>query len=335
MRRLFVLLLLGILVPAVAITAAIATMVVVPHPIAEQSRRIEVKPGQSLRGTLRTAAAAGAIEQPRLTEWATRLSGGAAPKAGHYHLPARASDWQIVRMLDEGRVATVAVTAPEGLTVREIADLVEKAGVAAADEIVEAARDRGLLDRYGVPATWAEGYLFPETYRFAEGVGGRAVVEAMLAMFRARVPSDYDARAKAAGLGGEYAAVILASIIERETPLVEEMPRVSAVYHNRLRIGMRLQADPTAIYGMPGYDGNLTRRHLQTTTPWNTYRISGLPATPIANPGEQALLAAVEPGPWHDLYFVARGDGSHDFSTTYAEHSRKVERWQIRREGRR
>lgn len=335
MRRVLVLLLLGIIVPAFAITAGIATMILIPHPIAEQARQIEVQPGQSLRGTLQAAADAGAIEQPRMTEWAARLRGGAVPKAGRYRLPARASDWQILRMLDEGRLATVAVTVPEGLTVREIALLVEEAGVAAADEIVDAARDGSLLERYGVPATYAEGYFFPETYRFAEGVGGRAVVEAMLAMFRARVPPDYDARAKAVGLEGEYAAVILASIIERETSLAEEMPRVSAVYHNRLRIGMRLQADPTAIYGMPGYDGNLTHRHLQTRTPWNTYRISGLPATPIANPGEKALWAAVEPGPWRDLYFVARGDGSHDFSTTYTEHARKVERWQIRREGRR
>lgn len=332
MRRAVALFLLLAVVPPLSVTAALLTMIFIPHSVPEEARRIDVPPGRPLRLILREAAAVGAVERPRLTEAAARALGVAAPRAGRYALPAFASDFEIARMLHEGRVATVAVTIPEGLTVTEIAALIEAAGITPAVGVAAAASDAALLARYGVPATFAEGYLFPETYRFAEGVAGARVVETMLEMLRRRLPADYDARARAAGLGGEYDAVILASIIEKETPLPEEMPRVSTVYHNRLRTGMRLQADPTAIYGMPGYDGNLTRRHLQTDTPWNTYRRSGLPATPIANPGLEALLAAVNPGPWDDLFFVARGDGSHDFSRTYAEHARKVERWQIRRE---
>ena len=332
MKRVTALLLLLVLVPFFAVGAGLLTMVFVPHAIPEDARHIEVPAGRSLRGVLASAAADGAVERPRLTELAARVLGIASPRAGRYALPEFASDIEIVRILHEGRIATVAVTIPEGLTVAEIAELIEQAGVAPAAAVRAAAQDAALLSRYGVPATYAEGYLFPETYRFAEGLSGAQVVEAMLAMLRSRLPADYAARAQAAGLEGEYAAITLASIIERETPIPDEMPRVSAVYHNRLRINMRLQADPTAIYGMPDYAGNLTRRHLQTATPWNTYRRSGLPATPIANPGLDALLAAVEPGPWDDLYFVARGDGGHDFSRTYAEHAAKVQRWQVRRE---
>ncbi len=332
MKRALALLLLFVFVPLLSIGAGLLTMIFIPHPIPENTRHIEVPAGRSLRSVLAAAAADGAVERPRLTEFAARVLGIASPRAGRYTLPASASDIEIARIFHEGRVATVAVTIPEGLTVAEIAALIEGAGIASASAVEAAARDAQLLSRYGVPATYAEGYLFPETYRFAEGLTGTLVVEAMLAMLRNRLPADYAAQAQAVGLADEYAAITLASIIERETPLPDEMPRVSAVYHNRLRIGMRLQADPTAIYGMPGYAGNLTRLHLQTATPWNTYRRSGLPATPIANPGLEALLAAVTPGPWDDLYFVARGDGSHDFSRTYAEHAAKVQRWQIRRE---
>lgn len=320
--------LLLLLAPAIAAIAAVLTVPFVPHDVTPQSFTIE--PGWTLRTTLKRAAAAGAIRTPRFSEWTARIAGVAAPKAGRYTLPAFASDMDLIRRWHRGEVATVPVTIPEGWTAAEIAAALEKANILPASEFLAATRDTRLAQRYGIPASEVEGYLFPETYQFAPGLPATAAAAAMLETFFARLPADFGARATDVGLT-PHQAVILASIIQAETYIPDEMPMVSAVYHNRLRKGMRLQADPTAIYRMPDYDGNLTRAHLGTRTPYNTYVIDGLPAGPIGNPGAAALAAAVSPATTDALFFVATGAGRHVFSRTYAEHQRNVERYQLRR----
>lgn len=325
--RLRILLALGLLGPALGIGAAMMTAPWLPR--STPGGLFEVPAGVSTRATLQTAAAEGVLGAPRRTEVWGRILGWDSVKAGTYRIPRSGSDLALLRRMHRGQVETTSVTIPEGLTAEEIAALIERAGITPAAAFIAASRNPDLLAAYGIPATEAEGYLFPETYVFAPGVPAPRVVRRMIDTFFERIPADFAEVATAAGLASAHEAVILASIIEKETQIPHEMPQVSGVYHNRLRIGMRLQADPTAIYRMPGYQDRLRRVHLQTRTPWNTYVIHGLPAGPIANPGAEALAAAVRPAEIDALFFVSRNDGSHDFSRTYAEHRRKVQHWQL------
>jgi UPF0755 protein len=160
-------------------------------------------------------------------------------------------------------------------------------------------------------------------------VGAAAVLAAMVGRFHRSLPPDYEQRAQALGLT-THQAVILASIVEKETGAAQERRLIAAVFHNRLKKGMRLQSDPTVIYGIPNYDGNIHKRDLEAVTPYNTYRIAGLPAGPIASPGQDALLSVVQPEPVNYLYFVSRNDGTHVFSATLKDHNAAVEQWQKR-----
>jgi UPF0755 protein len=194
---------------------------------------------------------------------------------------------------------------------------------------LELARDQDYLRELGIKAASMEGYLFPDTYRFARGLSARAILGRMFRHFK----GVWRPLAKAAGKSGmsRLQAVTLASIIERETSVDDERTLVSAVYHNRLKRGMPLQADPTVIYGMDDFDGNLTKADLHKDNPYNTYTRPGLPPGPICSPGSASLYAAVHPAPVKYLYFVAKGDGSHHFSAAYREHVNAVNRFQKRR----
>jgi UPF0755 protein len=206
---------------------------------------------------------------------------------------------------------------------------VAAAGIGTTEQFVKAATDLGRLGRLGVPGKSLEGYLFPETYTVTTTTTPVEVVRAMVAQFERQLTPELLAAAKARGLD-RHALVTLASIVQKEAGTVEEMPLIAAVFLNRLRMGMRLQADPTVIYGIVDFDGNLTRRHLLTPTPYNTYTRAGLPPGPIASPGLAALKAAAEPAQSNALYFVARGDGRHEFNTTLEAHNRAVRRYQLR-----
>jgi UPF0755 protein len=221
------------------------------------------------------------------------------------------------------------VTIPEGLTVRQVVAAFSAAGFGTEESFFCLLDDPGFLAAEDLPAEGPEGYLFPDTYDFPLATPPERILRAMLKRFRDVVTPDFASKAAHLGLS-VHQAVTLASLVEEEAAQADERRLVAAVFVNRLRRGMPLQSDPTVLYGREGADRSLTHEDLHRPTPYNTYTIPGLPPTPIANPGRAALEAAVDPSPVDYLYFVARGDGSHQFSTTLAEHNAAVARYQRR-----
>ncbi|MGI9430630.1 MAG: endolytic transglycosylase MltG [Myxococcota bacterium] len=262
------------------------------------------------RGLIRSALAFTA--HARIAERASDL------RAGEYELDPSASGPEILERLTLGQVRTHAVSIPEGLRLTEIADRLAEAELVDRDAFLEVASDPEFAAELGVEGDDLEGYLFPETYRLARGLEAREVARALVDEFM-RVWREIEPTATEQGLSMKQVTT-LASIIEKETGAPQERPLIAAVFLNRMRRGMRLETDPTVIYGIPDFDGNLRRVHLEdATNPYNTYRIPGLPPGPIASPGEASLRAVIEPADTPYIFFVARGDGSgtHHFSVTY------------------
>jgi UPF0755 protein len=220
------------------------------------------------------------------------------------------------------------VTIPEGLTVSQIAELLAQAGIVDKARFVRQAADPMLLASLALADAGVEGYLFPDTYYFVPFVGEKDVIVTMTERFRKAFSAATKQQVEELDLTA-HEIVTLASLIEKETAIKNERPLVSAVFHNRLRLNIPLQSDPTVIYGIKNFSGNLTRQDLQSETPYNTYRIRGLPPTPICNPGLSALEAALNPAPVPYLYFVSKNDGSHLFSVSLAEHNQAVRKYQV------
>lgn len=251
-------------------------------------------------------------------------------RAGEYSLHSSMSPREVLRRLCRGEVILHKVTVPEGMTVRQIATLLEKMGFASQEEILAASREVGFMRALGFEEDSLEGYLFPETYHFAMGIPPGEILKAMVQRFHSVYGSALRARQSENGRG-LHEVVTMASIVEKETGSRKEMPLIASVLVNRLRIGMPLQCDPTVIYGIEDFDGNLTREHLLAPNPYNTYLNKGLPPGPICNPGLDALTAVLYPADTSYLYFVSRNDGTHLFSPTLKEHNRAVEKYQKRR----
>nr|WP_320115158.1 endolytic transglycosylase MltG [uncultured Desulfuromonas sp.] len=291
---------------------------------------LTVSSGQSLAAVTRMLHRDGLIADPFAFRLLARWQGqGRKIQAGSYRFVAgRYQPGDVLRILVEGRVELVQCTLPEGLTALEVVRRCSAAGIGQTERYRALFSDREFLNRLGVEAL--EGYLFPETYRFAPGVSESSVLTAMVAEMRRHLDKPLLSAAAEQGLN-EFQLLTLASIIQKEAGNVTEMPLISAVFHNRLKRGMLLQADPTVIYGLGDFDGNLTREHLRTPTPYNTYVHRGLPPGPIANPGLDALTAAAHPANETYLYFVATGNGAHYFSKTLKEHNQAVRRYQLRR----
>ncbi len=251
-------------------------------------------------------------------------------KAGEYELSKAMPPRQLLEKLIRGEVKAYGIVVPEGFTVRQIAARLAANGLVDEKEFLRLASDKEFLATLRIPAASAEGFLFPDTYKFDRTMDARTILKTMSDRFQVKVTGAMIEKARAQGFDlKEW--VTLASVIEKETGRKEEIPLVSAVFHNRLRIKMPLQSDPTVIYGIENFDGNLTRRHLERQNPYNSYLNRGLPPGPICNPGMDALAAALNPAPVPYLYFVSRNDGSHQFSATLAEHSRAVRKYQILR----
>jgi UPF0755 protein len=222
---------------------------------------------------------------------------------------------------------THPVVVPEGLRMQEVAARIEAAGLGSAAEFVRVARDPATAAALGLPGPTLEGYLFPETYELARGVPESEIARMMVDHFFA-VWRELEPRAQQRGLS-MHDAVVLASLVEKETAAADERPLVAAVFLNRLARGMRLETDPAVIYGIADFDGNLRRAHLEDAkNPYNTYQHAGLPPGPIASPGAASLRAVVEPAEADYLYFVAKKDGTHQFSSSYGDHVRAVNRFQ-------
>lgn len=246
-------------------------------------------------------------------------------RAGRYELTPGSGWNHILGVLVEGRVVTVPMTVPEGFRLTQMASRIARASETTEEAVLALLREDGAADAYRVPGPGLEGYLFPDTYRFAAGVSVQTVVRAMTRRYRAVWTPERRARLDSLGLT-EREAVTLASIVQAEARRPEEMPRIASVYHNRLRRGWLLQADPTVLYALGGYRERLLFAAIDSVadSPYNTYRKAGLPPGPIGAPGEEALHATLYPAAEPYLYFVARADGSHVFSRTLAEHNRAV-----------
>lgn len=293
-------------------------------------QRVAIVPGTALPRIAAQLEQAGVVgDADRFARLARRREAAQRIKAGEYEFSVAATPGEVLDRLVAGDVIKIRITIPEGLTLREIAARVAGAGIGSAGEFLRLAGDPERLARLGVAGKTLEGYLFPETYVVTTTTTPQEVLRAMLAQFERQLTPELLAAARERGLD-RHALVTLASIVQKEAGSNEEMPLIAAVFHNRLRKGMRLQADPTVIYGVENFDGNLTRRHLETPTPYNTYTRGGLPPGPIASPGLAALRATAHPADIPALYFVARGDGSHEFNVTLEAHNRAVNRYQRR-----
>jgi UPF0755 protein len=300
-------------------------------PIVVQTIDFVVKPGDSLGRVADALQAEGIIRNAKVTRWLARKEDLSSKlKVGEYQLSATQSTKEILETLSRGRVRTHLVVIPEGKRATEIADLLVAAGLAERDAFLAVVFDPEAPKRLGVEGTSLEGYLFPDTYRFARGLAPSKIAETMVREF----VSVYEAlpAAEAEPALSMREQVTLASIVEKETGDAQERPLIAAVFLNRLRRGMRLETDPTVIYGIENFDGNLRRVHLQDAgNIYNTYKIRGLPPGPIASPGRDALVAVRLPADSPYLYFVSQNNGTHVFSKTYAEHERAVDRYQRRR----
>ncbi len=292
---------------------------------------VAVAEGESLRDLARR------LEEQRLIRDATAFALLARwrgldrrIRSGSYELPGGQTASEVLDALAFGRRRLSMVTIPEGLTVDEITRLVTAAGLADLEELRATARDPDFLASLGLPGDppGLEGYLFPDTYAFRQGSTGREIFARMARRFVEVFSPELVRAAAEAGLTA-HQAVTLASLIEEEAAVDAERPVISAVFHNRLRLGMPLQSDPTAVYGVEGHRGRIRRQDIERPTSHNTYLLPGLPPGPIANPGRASLEAAVRPARGVSaLYFVARNDRTHEFSATIAEHRRAVGRYQ-------
>jgi UPF0755 protein len=299
-----------------------------PLELASDSLDLSVEPGSNPRDVALQVQQAGVAINPALLYWWFRLSGQARQiKAGSYELERGTTPRELLSKLVRGEEALRSVTLVEGWNLRQLREALKKA-----DQLkpltAELTSDE-LMQQIGKPGLAAEGRFFPDTYTYAKGSTDLSLLQRAARAMDKKLEAAWAQRAPQSPLQSPEQALILASIVEKETGRASDRPMIAAVFSNRLRKGMRLQTDPTVIYGLgPLFDGNLRRADLLADTAWNTYTRTGLPPTPIAMPGRGALLAAVQPAPSDALYFVARGDGSSQFSASLDEHNRAVNKYQ-------
>ncbi len=295
---------------------------------------VDIPRGVSARSAARILAQNGVIRSRIVFELIARNHPRRSLQAGEYFFDHAAKPAEVFWKIAEGRVFTIGVTVPEGLTMFEAADLFDRTGLVTRAAFLAAARDASAIQDLAPGARTLEGYLFPATYQLPHHVTGQDVTAAMVRRFREvwsalAVPSEPHPVQYSDPLWVPH-LVTLASLVERETPVPEERPVVAGVFTNRLRRGMPLQCDPTVVYALEAagrYTGRLAARDLAIDSPYNTYRHAGLPPGPIASPGERSLRAALEPGVTDYLYFVANTQGGHFFAKTLAEHNRNVARY--------
>jgi UPF0755 protein len=302
-----------------------------PH---QQPLELVVKSGATVRAVLAELDARGALADRRAVELQLRVHGSPQIKSGRYEIPAQASPQEILQQLAEGRVVLEALTIVEGWTFAEMRRAVE-----AHPQIKVTLRGKEypeLMAAIGHAGEHPEGRFFPDTYRFAAGTTDREIYVLAYRKLSEALETAWAARAATLPLASSYEALTLASIVEKETGLASERPHIAGVFITRLRKNMRLQTDPTVIYGIgPSYDGNIRERDLHTDTPYNTYTRAGLPPTPIALPSLEAIEAVAHPFENGDIFFVATGlgDGSHVFSATYEAHNEAVKKYLARLRG--
>ncbi|MBN1255217.1 MAG: endolytic transglycosylase MltG [Deltaproteobacteria bacterium] len=300
-----------------------------PPAFRGEQKSVVIRKGSTFREVVQALDEAGLLRSPAKFSLMARILGVTGRvQAGEYTLSTAMIPPVILRKLVTGDVVKYRITIPEGYTVRQIAARLEEKGIIQdQEEFLAEAFSPDFAASMGIQGVGIEGYLFPDTYLFSKGVAPAEVIKTMMGKFTGVYGPAFAQRAAELGLT-DREVVTLASIIEKETGVASERPLISAVFHNRLKRGMPLCSDPTVIYGIAGFDGNLRKRDLEQRTPYNTYLIQGLPPGPIANPGRASLEAALYPAPVNYLYFVSRNDGSHHFSTTLREHNEAVRLYQ-------
>ena len=303
------------------------------HGSAEE-KVVDIPPGSSPRAVVRALARAGVLADDELAwRYLHFVKKDPRPlKAGEYAFSGPLTPDEVLERIFKGEIRLYRFTVPEGLRIEEIAAIVGESGLARAGEVVALARDPAVARALGVPFDSLEGFLFPDTYSFARGVTARQIVEAMVRRFREAWARAEAQRSPGVSLA-EPQAVVLASIIEKETGQPSERPRISCVFHNRLQRRIPLATDPTVMYATflrtGRWSKNISRADLRTPHPYNTYLVPGLPPGPIASPGAASLQAALAPSECRDLFFVSRNDGTHVFCPDLACHEAAVRTWQI------
>lgn len=302
-----------------------------PLAVSAEGMELNVAPGATFTSVAKQLQAQGIIRDARLFRIMVRFHGkGHALKAGEYFIAPATTPRQLLQQMVEGRVRQYSITLLEGWSFRQMMQVVNENPYLS--HSLQGQTDKEIMALIGQNGVHPEGRFFPDTYQFSRGLSDVEFLRRAFNAMSERLAHEWSQRATDLPLNNEYEALILASIVEKETGQAADRPLIAGVFIRRLQLGMRLQTDPTVIYGLGDtFDGNLRRRDLEAEGPYNTYRIVGLPPTPIAMPGGESLHAALHPAPGKELYFVARGDGSSQFSATLEEHERAVKEFQLKR----
>ncbi len=300
-----------------------------PFPAPDKSIVFTIEPGQSLGLIAANLETQGLIsDRFRFRIYARYIKVAARLKAGEYLFTPPRTPGQILDQLVKGKVRLHSLTIPEGLNMTETAQLVQKAGFGTADEFLALCQDPEFISALKVESHSLEGYLYPDTYFFPKNSPCRQVIQTMVNTFHRVYGPKWINQTQALGFS-VHEIVTLASLIEKETGDGAERPLISSVFHNRLSRKMRLESDPTSVYGDKEFSGKIRRKHLQRKTPYNTYQIPGLPLGPIASPGALALEAALFPAASAYLFFVSKNDTTHQFSETLEAHNKAVRKYQL------
>ena len=330
MHRVAVLLIL--ITTVILVSTAIVFLVFRPMQSNAEPIIFQVKLGRSSRLIAEDLARKNLIRTPLAFSLLTRFTGTSRDlKAGTYRLSGAMSSLQIFYCLRDGKTIIREFVVSEGTTLNEIAQIYEQSGFGSADQFQQVVQDPSWQIKYDIESDFLEGYLFPDTYYFRDGVSAKTVVQTMLKRLNQKWTDEMTKAADAVGMS-RHKIITLASIIEMEAALDKERTVISGVFHNRLRLGWKLDADPTVIYGLGDLGRLLTKSDLKRDTPYNTYLYRGLPPGPICNPGESCILAALYPDNIPYFFFVAIGDGRHHFSKSLQEHQKMIRK--IKRENR-
>ncbi|RPH90249.1 MAG: endolytic transglycosylase MltG [Desulfobacteraceae bacterium] len=331
MKRFLALLVFALFVAGTLTSYSFYLFLSPPPPAEPEAKIVRIQPGMGLRPIARVLAEEGLIRDPfkfMLLAWWKGV--GKKIQWGDFEIHTGEPPLTVLDYLTSGKTLLKQVTIPEGFTLKQVAERLAHQNLAVTEDFLASARDRVWLTELGLPGNSLEGFLFPDTYIFHRGMPVRSIQKRMVTRFR-----EVYERCRSNGAGDApldlnlNQMVTLASIVEKETGQAGERPLIASVFYNRLRQGMALQSDPTVIYGIKDFNGDLTKKDLQRATPYNTYVIQGLPPGPIANPGEYALRAVFSPAKTDYLYFVSKNDGSHYFSRNIQEHNRAVVRYQL------
>lgn len=300
-------------------------------PITSDQGQFDIVRGDSLTSVAWRLAKQGLVQNPQLLIVYARITKQTNIKRGEYQLHESNSDLSLLKTLLSGDVVSRSVTLIEGMTFKQaLAVLHKQQGLT---HVLSGQSMSQVAHKLNINSGHYEGWVFPDTYQYTKDMSDLDILKIAYQRMQEVLQQQWAQREKDLPYDSPYEALIMASIIEKETGAAFERPQIAGVFVRRLQKGMRLQTDPTVIYGLgDDYKGNLRRRHLRQPTPYNTYTIKGLPPTPIALPGEESIHAALNPEPGESLFFVAKGDGTHSFSATLAEHNKAVKQYQLTRQ---